>query len=764
MKKHVNLFLAVFLGLSAFVACDKFDPITDVEFADNDVKKACIKAFDTNGDKQISYDEAAAVIDFNSFKMPLTATSFDELQYFLSISYIPDSLFAGCTQLRSVKFPKDLTGIGDSTFVNCKALNNVNFPSKLETIGAYAFANSGLEGSETQIGNEVVKVLTIPASLKSIGYNAFANCVKLYAVQFLSTEPCEEDKSFRDLTTIYVPVESYNTYKNKWSSNSYKWADTVYNPDDHYDLLKKHVDYLEGMYSGYVYDRLYLLMTETRGDNTTLSGRTSDPLYNDVTYTDQSNTLDLRYFWYVSYKIIYNCNYYIEAIQEGQSRDNDHILGENYFLRAMCHLNLCNLFATPYSRGKDMPGVVIRTSPDCSITKRATVGEVYSQIISDLENAMRLMKNGQRRGNAGYVSYDSARGLLTRVYLYMGEWEKCIALAEEMLGGNPSENLDDITNYFPNTLTSKETLWCIEKSNSGPDYSPKSQLASMYYSNDAIGGTGWCEMYWSDPLLELIFRHPEDKRLTYFGQLDTTDDGTMMVHWPIIDESNNFRSNANVGKVKLGTDPENLATLAFDGKNYTLKSKVVNGYTQYYITGMYTDAQDNDGFEGGTRVYVRPNVGVAKGIRQTYPAYTMSKFSWQDGDPMLSSPALIRWAEVILNLAEAYAHIGNESNALKYVNVIRTRAGIPTWSGKSAYKAEGYDNILDVVLDERRLELCFEGHRAIDLYRNGKSIDRRYAGVHDWEILEPSKLDVIFPYCIPSEEIVSSGISGNGKN
>ena len=339
----------------------------------------------------------------------------------------------------------------------------------------------------------------------------------------------------------------------------------------------------------------------------------------------------------------------------------------------------------------------------------------------------------------------------------------CIALAEELFGGNAASKLDDITTYYPNTRTSKETLWCIAKDNDdeGADYSPKSQLASMYYSNDAIGGTGWCEMYWSDPLIELIMRHPEDKRLTYYGQLDLTNDGTMMVHWPIIDESNNFRANANVGKVKLGEDPENLASLSFDGKSYTLKSKVVNGYTQYYITGMYTDAQDNDGFEGGTRVYVRPNVGVAKGIRQTYPAYTMSKFSWQDGDPMLSSPAVIRWAEVVLNAAEAYAHKGDVTNALKYTNVIRERAGIPTWTADN-YTNE-YADLVDVVLDERRLELCFEGHRAIDVFRNGKVLDRRYAGVHPWEELDKAQMDKRFPYCIPFAEISVSGISGNGK-
>ena len=135
---------------------------------------------------------------------------------------------------------------------------------------------------------------------------------------------------------------------------------------------------------------------------------------------------------------------------------------------------------------------------------------------------------------------------------------------------------------------------------------------------------------------------------------------------------------------------------------------------------------------------------------------------------MLASPAVIRMGEIVLNVAEAYAHLGNESKALEYVNVIRTRAGIPTWTDMASCRKEGYTELIDVVLDERRMELCFEGHRAIDLYRNGKPIDRRFAGNQDWEVIELTNdekgLDFRFPYCIPFEETSVSGIPGNGKN
>lgn len=565
----------------------------------------------------------------------------------------------------------------------------------------------------------------------------------------------------------------------------------VYTTDGNYSMLKDRLEYSNDR-SDNIYLKVFFQMSEFRGDNTCLSGRTTSPVYNHMTYTDNPQTTHVSYFWYISYKIIYGCSSNIESISEGVSAKMDHLLGENYFLRALCHFNLCNLYATPYSRGPQNPGVVIRNSTDCSVTQRATVGEVYEQVIKDLEAAMRLMEGGQRRGDAGYASYDAAKALLARVYLYMGENQKCIDLANELLGSDPSAKLDDITTYFANTRTSQETLWCIVKTELDQDYSPRSELASLYYSPDAIGGMGWCEIYWSDPLIELMFRHPEDKRLSYFGMMAPTNDGKKMVHWPLVDDINEFRMNVNINNIDFDMDAEENAvkyTYSWKDQNGKDQKKEVthvikrtterNGFPEYYIEN-YHDANgnevsdDNDGFLGPkqTRVYVRDNVDVAKGIRQTFPAYTMSKFSYQNNNPMLASPAVLRMAEVVLNRAEAYAKLNQDQKALDDVNIIRKRAGLSgdaLWTTGN-YKDKGYETVLDVVLDERRLELCFEGHRALDLYRNNRPIDRRYAGNQYWEVIEATGmedskgLDFRFPYCIPFEETSVSGIQGNGKN
>ncbi len=107
--------------------------------------------------------------------------------------------------------------------------------------------------------------------------------------------------------------------------------------------------------------------------------------------------------------------------------------------------------------------------------------------------------------------------------------------------------------------------------------------------------------------------------------------------------------------------------------------------------------------------------------------FFITKFSFQDGDPNLSSPVLFRLAEMYLNRAEAYAHQGNEFDALKNVNAIRKNRGLEDAQINTVPAGK---DLLQVVLEERRLELAFEGHRFYDLTRNKMNIDRTYWGYH----------------------------------
>lgn len=80
---------------------------------------------------------------------------------------------------------------------------------------------------------------------------------------------------------------------------------------------------------------------------------------------------------------------------------------------------------------------------------------------------------------------------------------------------------------------------------------------------------------------------------------------------------------------------------------------------------------------------------------------------------------LMRYADIILMLAEVNMYMGDDASAIKYLNEVRTRAGMPEYAdmmNNAAYKAK-YPNLKAAIMHERRVELAFENHRWFDLLR-----------------------------------------------
>lgn len=80
---------------------------------------------------------------------------------------------------------------------------------------------------------------------------------------------------------------------------------------------------------------------------------------------------------------------------------------------------------------------------------------------------------------------------------------------------------------------------------------------------------------------------------------------------------------------------------------------------------------------------------------------------------------LMRYADIILMLAEVNNYLGDEATAIAYLNQVRARAGMSDYATASqvaAYKAK-YPTLTLAILHERRIELAFENHRWYDLLR-----------------------------------------------
>lgn len=110
------------------------------------------------------------------------------------------------------------------------------------------------------------------------------------------------------------------------------------------------------------------------------------------------------------------------------------------------------------------------------------------------------------------------------------------------------------------------------------------------------------------------------------------------------------------------------------------------------------------------------------------PIYYIKKFSYQDGNPNLSSPIMFRLAELYLNRAEAKAKSNRAAEALDDLDIIRTNRGL----AGQLYEGQPPAGLtaLEAVWNERRIELAFEGHRVFDIYRNKQDLVRDYWGYH----------------------------------
>jgi hypothetical protein len=80
---------------------------------------------------------------------------------------------------------------------------------------------------------------------------------------------------------------------------------------------------------------------------------------------------------------------------------------------------------------------------------------------------------------------------------------------------------------------------------------------------------------------------------------------------------------------------------------------------------------------------------------------------------------LMRYADVILMLAEVNNYLGNTAAAIQYVDMVRARAGMPSYelSIQNPTYAASYPTLKLAILHERRVELAFEHHRWFDLLR-----------------------------------------------
>lgn len=466
---------------------------------------------------------------------------------------------------------------------------------------------------------------------------------------------------------------------------------------------------------GGFYNNLYRA-SEYGTDNVALSGTTTDDFFYMYNYKLVKTGGRVANIWSNGYKAIIGCNKVIELAVEGKDSTTDQLIGENYFLRAYSYFQLVNIFGRPYYQGKENLGVPIKINTDVNnLPPRSTVGQVYDQVISDLLKSETLMSDNTSHIRATKIA---AQALLSRVYLYMGDHQKAIDYANKVINSGersllPTNELGDYSKKTPET--NNETILAFKYNKDG-DYNNGWYTIGSMFAN--IQDVGWGEMYASQTYLDLIDQNAGDARRKFISPVYTLDNnGSKIPAVYYVDNNYKYwfgRLYEEGGKTKFKITKPNPANPT---TNITYTFELLSEPGGATGTLYYTYDENN------TKTYVTKDFDMDK--RNGYPKFYILKCSSQEGIPHLYSPVILRLAEMYLNRAEAYAKQGNVASALADINIIRQRAGIGAYTSLPAGS-----NILDVVLDERRLELAFEGHRKFDVFRNGKILNRRYPGTH----------------------------------
>lgn len=162
------------------------------------------------------------------------------------------------------------------------------------------------------------------------------------------------------------------------------------------------------------------------------------------------------WLWTSAFGTIYMVNSLLEGLEVSGSITpelSNRLEGEAKFVRAFSYFYLVNLYG-------ETPLLLTTDYERNALAGRNPVEEVYDQIILDLEDARSLLDETYMDGERTQVNYFVATALLSRVYLYLENWELAERLSSEVIDASGTygllENLNDV--FLAN---SREAIWQI---------------------------------------------------------------------------------------------------------------------------------------------------------------------------------------------------------------------------------------------------------------------------------------------------------------
>jgi hypothetical protein len=380
------------------------------------------------------------------------------------------------------------------------------------------------------------------------------------------------------------------------------------------------------------------------------------PGYDICNGTHSSSSHLIEEFWKSNYEVIKRCNTLIENIDrvDMDASDIATYKAEAVVIRSLMYINLTMTYNdVPY-----LTAVQSLTDAEAPKTSRA---DIVAGVISDLKEAAAVLPT--KAAARGRVTKGAALSILGRVALYNEKWDEAISAYQQVLNLGYSLFSDYSTLFTEANEACDEIVWAVRYE--GPGKEEGSSLGGHWDTPlEAINGT----IDMADAFYCLDGKPTTDKKVCEYYEDGSAD------LWIL-----------NTARYE-NRDPRLRATLFLPGMAWGDKDWYYGGAAASYST-----------------LYV---------MKYFNPALNWST-SWDSGQDFY----LVRYAEVLLSLAEAYVEKGtNLTDAIALVDQVRTRAGMPTVEAVEGSGVSQSD-LRDIVRHERRVELAFEGFRLYDLYR-----------------------------------------------
>jgi starch-binding outer membrane protein, SusD/RagB family len=197
-----------------------------------------------------------------------------------------------------------------------------------------------------------------------------------------------------------------------------------------------------------------------------------------------NNTLDFP--WQEFYKVILNANQVIisgKNATQGTPAEISQLLGEAYLMRAYMHFSLASLYSDVYNQDNlNKKSIPLATTIDVwKNYQRNTIGEVYSQIFSDIDEGISYLNVDEQTKGLNYrFSRVSAYGFAARVYAYTGNWDKVLEYAKHAFDiDHKLVNLNESSAVLPEAYTSDENVLAMEQTF-------YSELKNRFYISDKL--------------------------------------------------------------------------------------------------------------------------------------------------------------------------------------------------------------------------------------------------------------------------------------